>query len=125
MPVHLNSIDGLPFVDMQGNIEPRGEQLELFMRPGYNGHIARKTGVRGTPFRVRTVNYVSTLAYCKTVLEEFKLLIGVDPVEVYQYSVYRGTFLVLNVRQVEVKAMVNCTLGNYQARLVCDWELLG
>lgn len=125
MPIHTNSIGLHTFIDLQGTIDPRGEQLELFARPGFDGVVARRTGQRGEPFVLRSISYHTDFSASKTALLAFKANQGVDPQDVIQYSVNYGVFLVLRVRQVECHVMQNCTAGAFTVRMICDWELLG
>lgn len=124
MPVHVNSIGSYTFIDLQGIIDPRSEQLELLNRPGYDGTIARKTGSRGEPFMVQTVTYCTDFSVAKDAVLLYKSLIGEDPQTVIRYTVNHGDFLVLRVREVSCRVMVNSTSG-FNVRLVCAWELLG
>lgn len=130
MPVHVNKLSPsvgteFTFIDIQGSPDPRGEQLEIFARPGYDGVVARKTGSRGDPFSIRTVAYWADFATAKAALALYKAAIGTDPWELWRYSVSYGTFLILKVREVECRAMVNSTAGAYTVRTVHEWELLG
>lgn len=130
MPIHDNTIGEYRFIDIQGNIEPRGQQLELIVRPGFDGLFARKTGSRGVPFTIRTVSYATTFTTARAATLLLKELIGAEPQEVIKYSVSHGNFLVLNVREIECRAMVNSTAENtsgppFQVRMVHEWELVG
>lgn len=130
MPVHVNKLSPSAgteffFIDIQGSPDLRGEQVELFARPGYDGVVARKTGSRGDPFTIRTVAYWPSFIAARTALQTYKAAIGTDPWELWKYSISYGTFLILKVREIECRAMVNCTLPGYSVRTVHEWELLG
>lgn len=126
MPYLTNQIGGLTFITVEGNIDLRSEQLETFARIGRDGVIARKTGSRGVPFRLQTVSYVTNHTAAKTLNETLKALVGDQPLTIIQHSVNYGDFLLLRVRQVDKRAMINCTLGSeFQVRVVHEWEFLG
>ena len=128
MPVHTYRIGPHTFEDLQGNLIKRGEKLEIFSRPGIDGVGARKTGKRTGPFTVTSVHYVLDFQAARDAVTTYQAMRGVDPVEVIQHSISHGTYLVVDVQQVRVEAVlgVGSTLvTDPEVRQICQWTLIG
>lgn len=125
MPALVNSIGAYTFIDLRGNLDPRQERLELLVRQGYDGLIARRTGSRGEPFSLTTVSYATDFETAKDVTFAFKALVGSDPLTIVKYSVDWGEYLLRAVRETQCRAMLNSTAGAYGVRMEHQWEFVG
>lgn len=134
MPIHTNSIGDFEFLEIQGPPYLRQEQLEIIERLGVSGSGVRKTGERGKPFQVTTTNYEESFETAKNKLDEYKLLVGADPVEFIRNDLSEGTFLVLNVIERDRYAIFNAIGGlqedeahpvSHECCHIVTWTLLG
>lgn len=128
MPVHTNSIGEYQFLQMDGSIYLRQQQLELIERDGVNGTGVRKLGLRGKPFQLVTTNYEETFATAHTKMLAYKLLVGDDPVTLTYKSIDKGTFLVLGVVESDCFAIFNSIgglVGGEECCQIVTWMLLG
>lgn len=134
MPVHINKIGEFQFLEMEGSPELRKQRLEIIERFGVDGSGVRKTGKRGRPFQIRTMNYEESFESAKAKFDLYKLLIGDDHQEWIRQSVSEGTFLVLDVVEQDRYAIFNSIGGiqddpdhpvNHECCHVVVWTLLG
>ena len=129
MPVLQNSISSYTFDDLRGNVPKRGQELQIFIRPGIDGVGARKTGSRTGPVQLVSVHYVLDWAAAESALIAYKTLVGAEPVTIVQHDVDYGTYLVAGVEQVEAAAVIsvagNTIITNPQVRQVCQWTIFG
>lgn len=117
MPIHANRIvhgtdpedpaDYYPFEDIRGRLQPKAEKLEVTIRPGHAGETIRKTGIRATPSQIVTVHYVLNWTAAKAALVDYHTLIDGNPYEIIQHSLSYGYFRVLDITEVDVRAVEN------------------
>lgn len=127
MPIHVNSIGAFTFFDLVGTIYPRQEQLEIIERPGVDGSGARRSGARGKPFVLVSVAYYTDWTDYHMSLYEYKDLVGQDPQTLTRNDEDYGTFLVLEVTEVQPPQAVMNVAGDptKQVRGVTRWTMLG
>lgn len=128
MGVLTNSIGAHSFDDMRGNIPRRGQQLQIFSRPGIDGVGSRKTGSRTGAVRILTHHYVLDWTAAKTAMDAYKLLVGADPQTIIQHDENYGTYLVQSVEQVSAHAVVNAIgaiIPNAQVKQIVAWTIWG
>jgi hypothetical protein len=134
MPVHTNSIGDFEFLQIEGAPHLRQEQLEIIERAGVDGSGLRKLGRRGRPFELQTTNYEESFETAQSKMQEYKALVGDDPVDLVRMSLEEGTFLVLEVRERALFAIFNAIGGiqddpgepvNHEACHIVSWTLLG
>lgn len=116
MPFHANRIvfgadpdepaDYYAFEDMRGRLQPKKQQLEVHVSRGQDGESLRETGVRAVPSQVLTVHYVESWATAQTAITAYGDLIGAL-VQVIQHTTNYGYFKVLDVVEVEARAVEN------------------
>lgn len=137
MPIHVNKIvygadpedpeDYFAFEDIQGRLQPKAEQLEVFVRPGHVGETLRKTGVRALPSQILTIHYVADWAAAKAAIESYIGLIDGDPYQIIQHTTSYGYFRVLQVVEVDARACVNAIgtlIANPTVVQVCQWTVI-
>lgn len=129
MPVHHNSIGSFEFISMEGAVYPRQQQKELLERAGVDGTGARKTGLRGKPFQLLTVNYEASLQAAADKLEQYADLCDEDvQIALVKHDVPEGFFMVLEVVERERYAIFNSLGGLAGGEECCHeviWTLLG
>lgn len=128
MGVLTNSIGSYTFDDLQGNVQRRREQLQVFQRPGVDGVGFRKLGQRTTAFQLVSIHYVLDWETSKTALDAYKALIGANPQTLIQHGVNWGDYDVQDVIQAEARAVLNVAgsiVPGAQVRQVCQWTLWG
>ncbi len=128
MPVLTNSIGTYEFLEIQGAPHLRQEQLELIERAGVDGSGVRKLGARGKPFQIRTINYETDFAAAKSKMDNYKALVGADPVELIRQDETEGTFLVLGVIEEQRYAIMNAVgglVGGEECCHIVNWTMLG
>jgi hypothetical protein len=116
------------FLEMTGQIAYRQQGLEIIERFGVNGSGVRKTGKRGRPFEIITLNYELSFADARDKLIEYKTFVGDDPVKLMKWGVDSGRFLVLSVEEKDCHAILNPLGGLYgdeQCCQVVSWTFLG
>lgn len=127
MPALTNSIGAQTFLDLQGNLKPRSESLQVLVRPGVNDVRIRTDGVRGQPVRVRTIKYLASHAAAASKLDDYIALKDGAEYAVIQHSVSMGYYKILDVSQVSERAILNAVggeAGGEQVEQVCDWTLI-
>jgi len=133
MPLLDNKIGEKNFIALLGNVIPPTEMVEIDQRPAVDGTEVTRTGSKGKPFqmlsRVDTRNY----ADCHYLVDEYKTLIGDEPVDLVQGGVSMASrgfkVVVLNVemfRALAISAAVGANLQLSQPRglLECRWDLI-
>lgn len=128
MPIYTNSIDEFEFEDIVGRLQPKAEQLEVIVRPGRDGEILAKTGVRAVPSQIVTMHYVADWLAAKAALEAYISLIDGDPYEVIQRDETFGYFRVLSVVELPQTRAVTNVIGsiipNPGVQQFCAWTLI-
>jgi len=127
MPVHTNSIGGLQFVDLQGRIQPRSEQPEVFVRPGKDDVTIRLTAVRGRPVKLRSVNYVADWDAAKTAINAYISMKDGTAYAIIQHTTAYGNYLVLDVVELIARAVTNVVgglAGGEEIHQVCEWTVI-
>lgn len=124
-----NSIDGYQFEDLQGNVPKRGQELDIFIRPGIDGVGARKTGKRTGPIQLISHRYLINWQDAEDAIVNYKALVGAEPVTVVQHDIDYGTYLVVAVDQVSAFAVYsvagNTIVTNPQVKQICQWTVFG
>ena len=123
----------MTFISLHGSVERPSEQvLGPMVRPGVNGTGLWKTGVRGRPFRLRSMVDQYNLLFARTLFATYRGLIGEAP-QILVQDGYNFNFAeyfraaVLDVRLIEVKSILSGVGGFYAApgaKLVCEWTLI-
>lgn len=127
MPALTNSIGTETFLDLQGNLKPRSEDLQVLARPGVNDVRIRTAGVRGQPVRVRSIKYVASHTAAASKLDDYIALKDGAEYAVTQNSVSMGYYKVLDVSQVSERAILNAVggeAGSEQSEQICEWTLI-
>lgn len=126
MPVHTNTIDAYQFEDIRGSLQPRSEELEIFARPGKDDTTVRLTGVRGRPTQIITVHYVADFTAAKNALSSYVQLKDGASYEIVQHSISFGDFRILDVVEVESRAVANVIgslISGATVRQICQWTV--
>ncbi len=100
------SIGSENFVSMTGPFNPIGQRVEVFSRPGTDGHEARRMGLKGPPFQVTTFVDVISAAAIKTKIGEYKDLQGTIVSVVDGHGNTWNNVLILQVDAVAVPRLV-------------------
>lgn len=122
MPIHLNQIGAFEFIDLVGVIGGRQERVELFERPGVEGHGARKNKVAGVPFPLVSVRYVEDFYAAAAELTAALGMTG-TVVEVVRNSVEYGYYLLLDVQEHSPPFAVEKVIGGVTEQQVDDESL--
>lgn len=126
MPVHTNTIDSEQFEDIRGSLQPESEELEVFARPGKDGTTVRLTGLHGRPVQIQTLHYVADFAAAKAALTAYVQMKDGANYEITQHSVSFGDFRILDVVEVEARAVTNVIgsiIANATVRQICQWTV--
>lgn len=126
MPVHTNTIAGYQFEVLRNSLQPSSEEMELFTRPGKDGVTVRLLGLRGRPHQIFTVHYVADFEAAKDALSTYVALKDGDSYEIVQHSVSFGDFRILDVVEVDARAVANVNgsiLPNPGVMQVCQWTV--
>ena len=128
-----NSIGNFLFVSLHGEVvAPRQQIGRPQVRPGVDGVGLAKTGVRGQPFRLRSMVDQPDRDTAHDVFTQYQDSIGSDPVALVQSDYdYDGQedfkVAVLGVRRVQLQDVLTAVGGlnqPSQAKLVCEWTLI-
>lgn len=114
MPAYTNSIGAYQFLAMDGAFHLRQQQLELIERHGIDGTGLRRLGIRGKPFEVVTINYEVDFDTAEDKMDEYRELVGSDPVNVIRFSETEGDYFVLQVREQQAPAAILNSIGGIQ-----------
>lgn len=126
MPVHTNTIGAQQFEDIRGSLQPESEELEVFARPGKDGTTVRLTGVRGRPVQIQTLHYVADFTAAKNALSAYVQLKDGANVEIVQHSVSFGDFRILDVVEIQARAVANVIgslIPGAGVMQVCQWTV--
>lgn len=126
MPIHTNTIDSYEFEDIRGSLQPESEELELFSRPGKDGTTVRLTGVRGRPTQIQTLHYVADFTAAKNAISDYVQLKDGGNVEIVQHTVSFGNFRILDVVELQARAVTNVTgsiIATPTVMQVCLWTV--
>jgi hypothetical protein len=126
MPVHTNTIDAYEFEDIRGSLQPRSEELEVFSRPGLDDTTVRLTGVRGRPTQIQTMHYVADFTAAKNAISAYVQLKDGSGYEIVQHSVSFGDFRILDVVELQARAVTNVTgslIASPTVMQVCLWTV--
>lgn len=117
MPIYANRIvfgedseepeDYYAFEDMVGRLQPKAQQMEISVRPGFRGETFRKTGVRAIPSQIVTMHYVADWQAAADALVAYNDLIDGNPKEVIQHSTSYGYFRIASVVEHQVQYIGN------------------
>lgn len=127
MPVHTNSIGASTFIDLQGRLQPRSEQLEVLSRKGKDEVALRLTATKGRPVKLRSINYVASFAAAKTAIETYIGYKDGTKRTITQHSVSFGSFQVIDVIEVVAKAVTSVQgglAGGEEVYHVCEWTVI-
>ena len=119
MPIHLNSVGSYEFLDLVGTIGGRQERVELFERPGVEGHGARLNKVAGVPFTLVGTRYVEDFDSAAAEYTELLDMVG-TVVEVKRNTTSFGDYLILGVTEAQPPQAVYQVIGGVTAQQVTD-----
>ena len=110
---------------MGGTVDLPGDGLEVFQRPGRDGHRSRVIGLRATPSAIATVKFVANASAAKSTREGYASLRGTI-VTVYDADgVQADNVTVVDVTITGQRAVAYCsTLGSAGIKLDANWTLL-
>lgn len=126
MPIHTNTIASYQFEDIRGSLQPESEEIELFSRPGKDGSTVRLTGVRGRPVQIQTTHYVESFTAAKNAISAYVQLKDGGNVEIVQHTVSFGNFRILDVVELQARAVTSVTgslVANPTVMQVCLWTV--
>jgi len=126
MPFHTNTIDAYEFEDIRGSLQPESEELEVFSRPGKDGSTVRLTGVRGRPVQIQTLHYVASFTAAKNALSAYVQMKDGGNVVIVQHSVSFGNFRILDVVELQARAVTNVIgsiIPGATVMQVCLWTV--
>jgi len=131
MPLVSNQIDAFAFISLDGNPQALKKQLTPLARAGVDGTTLLDEGSRGRAFTLRSkVDQANVTTGWRT-LQEYKDLIGTDPVDLIwndaELSEDTVQVAVLDVTLARLVALAGGTGGLNPpslAWLECDWTLL-
>lgn len=131
MSLLTNKIDDFDFLALIGHLVPPVETVELDQRPAFPGTEVTRTAVKGKPFQVMTRTDAPQYSSCHAFHDQYKALIGQDPVTLVQGGVStndRGfKVAVLNVEVIRALAISGGIGGFYSSPrglLECRWDLI-
>jgi len=129
----LNYIGTLRFISLTGSVERPSEQIDRpIVRPGVDGVGLWKTGVRGRPFRLRSMVDQPNLASARFTFKAYRALIGGGLQDLIQQNYHfmgaEGFWVaVVDVRLLELKQIATAVGGINPpsgAKLVAEWDLI-
>ncbi len=94
MAIPVNSIGVQVFIELEGEVIPKGLVLENISRPFVDGIAYRERATRGDPFELFGTRDATTIADAEAFKETYKALIGTF-VDVVQRDFTSGTMLVI------------------------------
>jgi hypothetical protein len=129
MPTLVQKIDTFDFDALVGDLDLPGEKVEVFTRPGIDGHGAREVGSRGVPTKLQAMLYVADWDDVETKLAAYKAIAGTDPVTIIKNGTTWGKFLIIEVRNLPsthavLHAIGSITAGNPEVRMNTEWTVL-
>lgn len=116
----------LTFVTFKGENAPLGERVEIFKRPGVDGHGFRKIGKSSDPRRFRSLFDVLNAAAVKTQLQAYKAFIGKAVTFTDELGNAWTNVVVVDVMQADAyqsPVIVGGLTENSTHVLYCDWIL--
>ena len=128
-----NSIGSQQFISLRGAVQRPSEQvLGPMVRPGVDGIGLWKTGVRGRPFRLRSMVDSTDTMISRSEFVDYRALIGGDLQiliqDGYNFNIQESFKVeVLDVQLLELKEIVSSVGGLVEdsaAKLVCEWTLI-
>lgn len=111
MPIHTNSIGSFTFNDLIGTIFPRRKRIELFERPGVEGHGARNMKRAGKPFELISLSFVDTFAVAATTHADYLDEVG-EIVTLTRNSVNYGQYLIVDCEEHSPPKAVSNVISN-------------
>jgi hypothetical protein len=128
MPLLTNQIGAYTFDSMEGNFQPVRERVEVVQRGGVDGTEVRRLGSSGRPFQIITKRFESTTATARTAFDNYKGLIGQNPVAITHHGVaYSGTWAVLDVVNMGIaprSSVVGSIVASPTVILIASWTLI-
>jgi hypothetical protein len=125
-----NSIAQFEFIALHGHPEPPRENTIVIGRAGVRGNSVWLDAEHGRPFKLRSVTDCSDIKEGRWGYEEYRKLIGGDPVELVwedqPMSAEGFKVIVLDVHLIDLHAIVTPVGGfnpDNQALLTCEWDL--
>lgn len=123
----MNSIGGMPVIEIQGAPDLPKQKLAVEDRPGVDGIAFWETGHRGQQFTMTTRAAYGTLILAADALILYQAMIDSDPVSlIYGGLVYDSIgvrYQVIDVRCNQLSLLANATDGLY-GWIECSWDLV-
>ena len=128
MALPVNQIGNFAFLSLEGSVETLKQELELVRRPGVEGVGLWQTGIRGRPFRVRSLANPATKSAARALFRLYCNLIGADPVDFVWSDLdlsarERFQVAVLDVRIADCRQLASSSTG-LLGWLEADWEVI-
>lgn len=123
----MASIGAYTMLTIKGGLGVKGEHVEVFARPGVNGHAAKKLGTRSRDFYLETWVDLTTADQRRVVYNAYRGMMGSLVTVVDDYGRTDSNVLVLDVWLLPDGKYVATPVGgviegNYL--LHCGWRLM-
>jgi len=124
----VNSIGPFHFVRLDRPPELVKQTLITRSRPGVNGVMLQRLGVRAMPFEITSMVDAPTVADAYSLYWQYRLLVGASAVPMWWagLAIQSHLFFVMNVSPVDIRRILRGhggLNGLSYARTVCTWTL--